>query len=198
MNRKYFYQLQSLTWHWMVLSVLYALCESRFPSSVNAFRPESWFRPGRRPDISTVACICVTRSFRSRRDAVSAIVYAVQINITLASLQLSQCIISAPNRNTNALLQLPSTQFVAQIYHTFPFTTCFGLMGPSSGTLRFYNPLFLFLPLSPNWPVFTHWGCVVCMFPLCPFCCKMLKYEITKIVDVKTRVKIKIYKMLNY
>jgi hypothetical protein len=36
-----------------------------------------------------------------------------------------------------ALLQLPSTQFVAQIYHTFPFTTCFGLMGPSSGTLVF-------------------------------------------------------------
>jgi hypothetical protein len=54
----------------------------------------------------------------------------------------------------NALLQLPSAQFVAQIYHMFPFTTCFGLMGPSSsGTSGFYNRLFLFLLLSPHWPV---------------------------------------------
>jgi hypothetical protein len=71
----------------------------------------------------------------------------------------------------NALLQLLSTQFVAQIYHTFPFTTCFGLMGPSSGTLGFYIRLFLFLLLSPHWPVLTHWDCVVCMGFLCPFCC---------------------------
>jgi hypothetical protein len=52
--------------------------------------------------------------------------------------------------------------FLAQIYHTFPFTTCIGLMGPSSGTLGFYNRQFLFLLLSPHWPVFTHWECVVC------------------------------------
>jgi hypothetical protein len=52
---------------------------------------------------------------------------------------------------------------MTQIYHTFPFTTCFGLMGPSSGKLGLDNRLFLFLLLSPHWPVFTHWECVVCM-----------------------------------
>jgi hypothetical protein len=57
---------------------------------------------------------------------------------------------------------------VAQIYHPFPFTTCFGLMRPSSGTLGFYNRLFLFLLLSPHWPVFTHWECVVCTALICP------------------------------
>jgi hypothetical protein len=80
----------------------------------------------------------------------------------------------------NTLLQLPSTQFVAQIYHTFPFTTCFGLMGPSSGIFGFYDRLFLFLLLSPHWPVFTHWECVVCMVVICPFVVKFIAYSISK------------------
>jgi hypothetical protein len=58
--------------------------------------------------------------------------------------------------------------FLAQIYHTFPFPTCFGLMGPFSGILGFYNRLFIFLLLSPHWPVFTHWEYVVCMVFICP------------------------------
>jgi hypothetical protein len=69
-----------------------------------------------------------------------------------------------------APLQLPSTKFAAEIYHPFPFTICFGLMGPSSDTFGFYNRHFLFLLLSPHWAVFTHWECVVCMVFLCPFC----------------------------
>jgi hypothetical protein len=71
------------------------------------------------------------------------------------------------SRNFTTLLQLPPTQFVAQIYHTFTFTTCFGLMGPSSCTLGVYNSLFLFLLLCPHWPVFTHWECAVCMVSIC-------------------------------
>jgi hypothetical protein len=34
------------------------------------------------------------------------------------------------NPHNFALLLFPSTLFVVQIYHTFSFTTCFGLMGP--------------------------------------------------------------------
>jgi hypothetical protein len=53
--------------------------------------------------------------------------------------------------------RLHSTQFVAQIYHTFPFTTRFGLMGPSSGTLGFYNRLFSFC-CSPHTGQCLHIG----------------------------------------
>jgi hypothetical protein len=51
------------------------------------------------------------------------------------------------------LLQLPSAQFVAQIYHTCPFTTFFGLIGRSSGILGFFNHLFLFLLRTEDGPI---------------------------------------------
>jgi hypothetical protein len=79
------------------------------------------------------------------------------------------------------LLQLLSIQFMAQIYHTLLFT-CFGLMGPSSGTFGFYNRLFLFLLLSPHWPVFTHWECTVCMVFICHFVVKCIAYWMRQVL----------------
>jgi hypothetical protein len=53
-------------------------------------------------------------------------------------------------------------------YTRFFLTTCFSLMGASSGMLGFIQSSFCFLLLSPHWPEFTHWECVVCMV-FCPF-----------------------------
>jgi hypothetical protein len=55
------------------------------------------------------------------------------------------------------------------IPHVFFPTTCFGPMGAIFGYVGVYTITFCFLLLSPHWPAFTHWGCVVCMFFVCPF-----------------------------
>jgi hypothetical protein len=70
----------------------------------------------------------------------------------------------------NALLQLPSTQFAAQIYHTFSLHYMFRPDGAIFSYIGVLQSPFSFLLLSPHWPVFTHWECVVCMVLLCPFC----------------------------
>jgi hypothetical protein len=63
------------------------------------------------------------------------------------------------------------------------------------------SPVFLLL-FSPHWPVFIHWECVVYMFFICPVLRNVLLVGYLNIkilfVDVKTGVKIKISKILNY
>jgi hypothetical protein len=71
---------------------------------------------------------------------------------------------------TNAFLQISSTQFVSLHYMFRP-----------DGAI-FYNRLFLFLLLSPHWPVFTHWESVLCMVFICPSVVKCIAYEISKIL----------------
>jgi hypothetical protein len=71
-----------------------------------------------------------------------------------------------------ALLKLPSTQFVTQIYHTFPFTTCFGLMGPSSGTLGFTIACFS-CRYSPHTGQCLHIGSALYVWSLYVLCCEI-------------------------
>jgi hypothetical protein len=52
------------------------------------------------------------------------------------------------------------------------FSTCFGLMWPSSGTLGLTITCIFFLLLSLHWPVFTHWECVICMVLRDTLCCE--------------------------
>jgi hypothetical protein len=54
------------------------------------------------------------------------------------------------------LLYFPSTEFVAQRYHTFLLYYMFLPDGAIFRYIRSYNHLFLFLLLSLHWPVLTH------------------------------------------
>jgi hypothetical protein len=73
-------------------------------------------------------------------------------------------------------------------------TTCFSLMGPSSGAFRLlYNHLsFCYYP--PHWPVFPHWECVVYVLFVCPFLPSILFFVKSLNLYIVPRVKlVKIY-----
>jgi hypothetical protein len=53
-------------------------------------------------------------------------------------------------------------------------TTCFGLMGPSSGAFRLLYNRHFFCYSPPHWPVSTHWECVAYVLFVCPFLPSML------------------------
>jgi hypothetical protein len=91
-------------------------------------------------------------------------------------------ILTAVNTNkltVNVLLWLPSTHFVAQVHHTFPFTACFSLMGPSSGTLGFYNRLFPFRN-SPHTGQCLHIGSALYVWSFYALFVKYIAYGISK------------------
>jgi hypothetical protein len=79
------------------------------------------------------------------------------------------------------LLLFPSAQFVVQIYHTFSFTTCFGLMGPSSGTFGLTITHF-FLCYPPYIGQCLHIGsALLCkVFMWCPVLRNVLNIEYLK------------------
>jgi hypothetical protein len=82
-----------------------------------------------------------------------------------------------------ALLQLLSTQFMTHIYHTFPFMTCFGLMGPSSGTLDLTSTYFFFC-YSPRTGHCLHIGSALYVWSFYAlFVVKYIAYGMSKILN---------------
>jgi hypothetical protein len=69
-------------------------------------------------------------------------------------------------------------------------TTCFGLLGPSSGTFRMLYNHLLFDTLPPHRSVFTHWECVVCVHFVCLFLPGILFYVIIWVIWLKYNIYI--------